>query len=390
MALITKNTSLLAMKYILVGATSTIIDIGLLAVFVEYAHLPLLLSATLSFLVSVVNGFVLNKHWSFRNTSKRLARQYTKFFLTALVGLGLTLVLLSLFVYAFHLWYLAAKILTTIAVFFWNFTINRFWTFRDDTIPRPEPVPSPTHDISVVIPAYNEEREIVPVVMSVVAYLSGRFARAEIVIVDDGSTDATASQLQSLSLTKPELRIITHTRNYGKGASVRDGVNTAHGRFILFMDADGSTPIESFDTFIPLLKQGADIVIGSRYLKESSIIRKQPWHRVFLGRIGNLIIQLVLLEHIKDTQCGFKAFTHEAGRALFGKSVIDRWGFDTEILSLAQHMGYTIKEVPVQWHDSVTRKSRLRPIKDAHRTLRDLIRIKYNLLTKRYHPSQNE
>ena len=231
----------------------------------------------------------------------------------------------------------------------------------------------------------NEEREVGPVVMNAVRYLRERWTDAEIIVVDDGSTDATAEHLRSLILTYPMVRTITHNQNRGKGASVRDGVRAAKGALILFMDADGSTPIESFDAFVPCLGKTADIVIGSRYLKESLILRKQPWYRIMLGRIGNLVIQLVLLEQIRDTQCGFKAFTHEAGRALFEKSVIDRWGFDTEILALAQHMGYSIKEIPVQWHDSVARKSRLRPIRDAHRTLRDLIRIKYNILAKRYH-----
>ncbi|MBI4252739.1 glycosyltransferase [Candidatus Uhrbacteria bacterium] len=382
---LTKQFSLLATKYMLVGATSAIIDIGLLAVLVEYAHIPLMPAATLSFLVAVGNGFLLNKRWTFRDRSKRLARQYTKFFLTGLVGLALNVSLLALFVYGFNLWYLLAKIFVTGIVFFWNFTINRFWTFRDYTIPRPERTAPPTKEVSVVIPAYNEEREISPVVMSAVRYLRERWANAEIIVVDDGSTDTTAEQLRSLILTYPMVRAITHDQNRGKGASVRDGVHATRGALILFMDADGSTPIESFDAFVPYLGKTADIVIGSRYLKESSIIRKQPWCRVLLGRIGNLIIQLVLLENIKDTQCGFKAFTHESAHALFRKSAINRWGFDTEILTLAQYMGYTIKEIPIQWHDSVTRKSRLRPIKDAHRTLRDLICIKYNILAKRYH-----
>ena len=134
-----------------------------------------------------------------------------------------------------------------------------------------------------------------------------------------------------------------------------------------------------------MIREGADVVIGSRYLKESAIIRKQPWYRVLLGRVGNLVIQLVLLEHINDTQCWFKLFTREAACALFSKQKIDGWGFDTEILCLAQHMEFSIKEVPVRWHDSIARKSRFRPIKDAHRTLHELIVIKRNILTKRYH-----
>lgn len=380
-----KKTIKEAVKYMLVGATSAVIDIGALLIFVEFVRLPLLLAATLSFMIAVGNGFIWNKRWTFHNKGERVARQYTKFLLTSLVGLGLTLLLLSVFVYMFRLWYVFAKMLVTVVVFFWNFTINRFWTFRDTTIPRPSTAPMASCDISVVIPAYNEEREILSVVMSVADYLSRRFAHAEIIVVDDGSRDRTAEQLKQLSSTLPMVHVITHEINCGKGASVRDGIIAARGALILFIDADGSTPIEELDHCLPLLTQGIDIVIGSRYLKDSAVIRKQPWYRVLIGRIGNLIIQLVLLEHISDTQCGFKVFTHEAAYALFSKQRINGWGFDTEILTLAQHMGFTIKEVPVRWHDSSARKSRFRPIKDAHRTLRELFRIKYNILTKRYH-----
>lgn len=374
-----------AFKYMLVGASSAVIDICLLFIFVEYARIPLLLAATLAFLVTVGNGFFWNKRWTFRNTGPRVGRQYAKFLLASLVGLGITLFLLSFFVYALKIWYLAAKALVTIIVFFWNFTANRFWTFRDTTIPRPALGVGPSCDLSIIIPAYNEEREIESTISAVLKYCAQKFAGAEIIIVDDGSTDETAAHLKRLSASIQNLRVITHEKNCGKGASVHDGALSAHGALILFMDADGATPISELDRFLPLFKNGTDIVIGSRYLKDSAVICKQPWYRVLLGRVGNLIIQLVLLDQIKDTQCGFKAFTHEAAQALFSRQQIDGWGFDTEILTLAQHMGFSMKEVPVHWRDSTARKSRFRPIKDAHRTLRELIRIKYNILTKQYH-----
>ncbi len=382
-AMIQKITTIQAIKYMLVGASSAIIDIGFLFVLVEYVRLPLLLAATCAFAVAVGNGFFWNKRWTFQDKSGLILRQSAKFLLTALVGLGITLFLLWVFVYGFGLWYLLAKIIVTVIVFFWNFTLNRFWTFRDTTIPRP-PDPSPAScDLSIVIPAYNEEHEIVSTVRACVAYCAQRGMRAEIIVVDDGSTDTTAQRVKALSL--PIVKLISRASNRGKGASVREGMLTSRGTHALFMDADLATPIEELDRFLPLIHNGADIVIGSRYLKESAIIRKQPWYRALLGRVGNLVIQLVLLEHISDTQCGFKLFTREAARALFSKQKIDGWGFDTEILALAQHMGFSIKEMPVRWHDSTARKSRFRPIKDAHRTLRELVIIKYNILTKRYH-----
>lgn len=380
-----KKTVAEALKYMLVGASSAVIDICLLFIFVEYVRIPLLLAATLAFFIAVGNGFFWNKRWTFKNTGPHAGRQYAKFLLTSLVGLGITLLLLSFFVYTLKLWYLVAKMLVTVIVFFWNFTVNRFWTFRDTIIPRPVLGAVPSCDLSVIIPAYNEACEIESTVSAVLEYCAQKFARAEIIVVDDGSTDATAVHLKRLLASIPNFRIITHETNCGKGASVRDGVCAARGALILFMDADAATPISELDRFLPLLKNGTDIVIGSRYLKDSAVIRKQPWYRVLLGRVGNLVIQLVLLEHINDTQCGFKAFTHKAAYALFSKQRIEGWGFDTEILALAQHMGFSIKEIPVHWRDSIARKSRFRPIKDAHRTLRELFRIKYNILTKQYH-----
>ncbi len=379
-----KNTFFLACKYSLVGATSAIIDIGILALLVEYAHLHLLIAAVLSFCVAVGNGFFWNKKWTFQNTSPRIARQYIKFFLTSLVGLCLNLLFLSLFVYWLRLWYITAKIITSAIVFFWNFTVNKFWTFRPYTIERPAILEKSSCDLSVIIPAYNEAHDCAAVIESATTYLVPRFQTWEIICVDDGSTDATADILRDTAHNDTHIRVITHAINKGKGASVRDGVLAAHGALILFIDADGSTPITEFDTFVPLFSNGANIVIGSRYLKDSTIIHKQPWYRIMIGRIGNLLIQALLLDSIKDTQCGFKAFTHSSAKSLFGSSTIDRWGFDMEILALAQHMGYSIKEVPVQWHDSETRKSRFRPIKDAHRTFRELLRIKWNLITGVY------
>ncbi len=379
-----KNTVLLAFKYALVGSSSAAIDLGILFLLVEYTHMPLLAAAIISFCASVANGFLWNKRWTFKNTSPRVRRQYIKFLLTSLVGLFLNIFLLALFVYAFHVWYIFAKILIAGLVFFWNFTANRFWTFREYTIARPSCSDKPDLAISVIIPSYNEESDIHSTISDCLSYLRGRFPSYEIIVVDDGSTDSTKILLQNLCTEEPSVKRITHTINRGKGASVRDGIRAARGTIILFMDADSATPIDELDRFLPLFKEGIDIAIGSRYLKASSIVRKQPLFRIVLGRIGNLLIQALLLDTIKDTQCGFKAFTHPAAKVLFESSTIDRWGFDMEILALAQHMGFSIKEVPVHWRDSESRMSRFRPIKDAHRTLRELLRIKWNLLNGVY------
>ncbi|MBI4599476.1 glycosyltransferase [Candidatus Uhrbacteria bacterium] len=384
MGILSRNTLILAIKYALVGASSAVIDIGVLALLVEYGHVHLLVAAVLSFCVALGNGFFWNKRWTFQNANRRVARQYIKFTLTALVGLFLNLLLLSVFVYGFGLWYVTAKIFTTVIVFFWNFTVNKWWTFRAYTLPRPVITERPSCDISLIIPALNEEDDIVDCIDSAAAYLASRCTQWEIICIDDGSADDTGRILEHEAQRHPQLRIITHPANRGKGASVRDGVRLAHGAIILFMDADCSTPIGELDACMPLLEQGVDIVIGSRYLEASTISRKQPWYRIVLGRVGNLFIQTLLLDSIKDTQCGFKAFTFFAAKSLFSCQTIDGWGFDMEILALAQHMGYRIREVPVRWHESEKRTSRFRPIKDAHRTFHELLRIKWNLITGAY------
>ncbi len=244
--------------------------------------------------------------------------------------------------------------------------------------------PPPPLDLSVVIPVFNEERDIEHTIQKVGAYIVAKGLRGEIIIVDDGSTDATSIILQRLTTSIPYLHPIFLKKNHGKGYAVKTGILSAHGNIILFMDADGSTDTQEFDTFLPFFKTGADVVIGSRYLPHSNIIIQQPRYRVLLGRISNRVIQSILLSGIVDTQCGFKAFTHKAAQDIFSRQTIARWAFDMEILAIARHKGYTIQETPIQWSNSTKRASRLRPIKDTLRTLRDLIKIKTRFLLKRY------
>ncbi|MDO8571577.1 MAG: glycosyltransferase family 2 protein [bacterium] len=234
--------------------------------------------------------------------------------------------------------------------------------------------------ISLVIPAYNEEQNIGSVVRGASHYFNNRALPYEIIVVDDGSTDTTVNEVEILSTTEPRIHIVTLGTNQGKGHAVNTGVLRAKGDIILWSDADGSTPIEEYDRFLEEFKKGADILIGSRYTTGSSIGIRQPWYRVALGRLGNVLIRKTLLPGIMDTQCGFKAMKREVAHTIFPKQTINRWGFDMEILVIAKLHGFRIKEIPVSWHDVTNRASRLRPIRDAHRTLRDLIAIKINTL----------
>lgn len=389
MKLFSKNQIWVLIKYGIVGVSGTIIDVGLLYAFVEYGHIPLLSAAALSFIFAVANNFYWNKKWTFGDTSTRYAKQYIKYLIVSLIALVLNMIVLYALTTLFGLWYIFAKLATSGVIFVWNFTINKFWTFRSYAIPRPTIADQPTRDLSIVIPAYNEEKNIRRMIEECQTYCASRKLNAEIIVINDGSSDSTAAIVETLARGNSSLRVITHDTNSGKGASIRDGMLAATGWHILFLDADGATPITEFDKCHEAFKRDVDIVIGSRYLADSTIVIKQPWYRVFLGRIGNLLIQLVLLEGIVDTQCGFKAFTFQATRAIVPRQTIAGWGFDMELLSIGRQMGFTIQEIPVSWTECTNRKSRFLPLRDAHRTLRDLLVIKINLMTKKYHSIPN-
>lgn len=215
--------------------------------------------------------------------------------------------------------------------------------------------------LSVVIPAYNEEVRIVKTLEKIKNYLKD--FDCEIIVVDDGSTDGTSKFAQ-----------ISYTQNMGKGYAIQKGVESAIGDLILFIDADNATPIEELSK---LLKVDADIVIGSRYLPASNIEKKQSFLRVSIGRLGNFIIRLLVVKNIKDTQCGFKLFKKNIAKELFAELRTYRFGFDIEILARAQKKGLKIVEVPVTWlHND---NSRVRPIRDALKTLSDLLKIWWRL-----------
>jgi len=237
------------------------------------------------------------------------------------------------------------------------------------------------YNVSVVIPAYNEEMRIGETLKAINRYFYGKPMTRQIIVVDDGSIDNTAKVLEALREEITDLIVISDGPNHGKGYAVKKGVEASRGEYILFTDADNATPIEEFEKFYPLLKD-YEVVIGSRFLSRSNIVVGQPWYRVLIGRMGNMLIQFLLLEGVKDTQCGFKAFQHGAAREIFSRMRINGFGFDIEILSIARLLNFAVKEIPVSWHNS--RESRVRPVKDALRTFKELICIKLNLWGGRY------
>src|SRR3989338_7244163 len=206
--------------------------------------------------------------------------------------------------------------------------------------------------LSVVIPAYNEEKRIGATLLDVDKHLSGKNYKYEILVISDGSTDKTVDVVKKYKQLIGNLEVVDNLENKGKGAAVRQGMLMARGKYRVFMDADNSTSVEHFDKMEKLFEGGFGVVIGtrdSRDLKEAKQRVKQPFARRFLGDVSNILIQLLAVRGIWDTQCGFKGFTREVVERVFPILRINRWGFDIEILAAAHRMGYKIGMVPVDW-----------------------------------------
>ena len=192
------------------------------------------------------------------------------------------------------------------------------------------------NNLSIIIPIFNEEENIKNTLNDIKKYLDKKKTDAEIICVNDGSTDKSLKIITKQQKKIQNLKIINLKKNKGKGFAVKTGMLAAKKDYVLFMDADNSTKIQEIEKFKTSIKTGADIVIGSRALKSSIITKKQNFIRIFIGKFGNFLIQLFLIKGIKDTQCGFKLFKKEVSQKLFYQQKIDGWGFDVEILVLAK------------------------------------------------------
>ncbi len=217
---------------------------------------------------------------------------------------------------------------------------------------------SPPPDLSIVIPTFNEEARLPESLERIHEFLGDEGLSAEVIVIDDGSRDATVSRaLETANRIGRNVQTIRLDRNRGKGCAVRAGVLAATGRFILITDADLSTPIVEWRK---LADANADVAIGSRALDERLLRRPQPFYRQAVGRFFNRIVRLLVLPEIHDTQCGFKLFERDAARRIFLEAVVDRFAFDVEALVIAKRLGYRIAEVPVLWSNSTDSRVSLR------------------------------
>ncbi|MBI4086348.1 MAG: glycosyltransferase family 2 protein [Candidatus Liptonbacteria bacterium] len=203
--------------------------------------------------------------------------------------------------------------------------------------------------LSVIIPAYNEAERIPMTLVDIDRRLSAVSYSYEILVVNDGSTDNTADIVRKMAETIKNLKLIDNNVNQGKGGVVRQGMLLSKGEYRLFTDADNSTSVDQFEKMIPYFSEGYDVVIGSRSVRGSVLEPAQPFYKQLLGKLANLIIQIVNVPGIWDTQCGFKAFKEGAAEKIFSVAKINGWGFDIEALALARKFGYRIKEMPVRW-----------------------------------------
>ncbi len=228
--------------------------------------------------------------------------------------------------------------------------------------------------LSLIIPAYNEAVRIRSTLGTVAAHLDTLGHSHEIIAVDDGSTDDTHRLIVEGSSETTALRIVSYEPNRGKGYAVRQGVFASRGEYVAFSDADLSAPIDQLSKLFAAIEKGYDIAIGSRAIKGAEIPIHQPFYRELGGKALNLVIRVLAVPGIHDTQCGFKLFRGDAARAIFDRCFVTSWGFDVEVLYVARRLGYRIAEIPVKW--SHAEGSKIRPLRAGVQLVYDVVRMR--------------
>ena len=235
--------------------------------------------------------------------------------------------------------------------------------------------------LSIVIPAYREEGRIHKILDAVLKFEKSQDYQIETIVVADGSPDDTAGAAQSYGDKLSHLKVIKGNVNKGKGGAVQEGMLEASGEYIIFADADNSTPIGQVEKLLNYVPK-YEVVIGSRYVSDGRLAVPQPFIRRLGSRGLNLIIQMLAVYGIKDTQCGFKLFSQKAAREIFSRQTITDFSFDIEILAIARKLGYKIKEAGIIWYDDP--HSTVNPIKDGIKAVKDAWKVRQNLIAGKY------
>jgi dolichyl-phosphate beta-glucosyltransferase len=241
-----------------------------------------------------------------------------------------------------------------------------------------EPLP----EFTVVIPAYNEAQRIGPTLEAVSAYLEAVAISYEVIVVSDGSVDSTDEIVRRYSQRNERIRLLSYQPNKGKGHAVRTGMLEARAPAVLMTDADLATPIEDMRKLREAAAEGFDVVVGSRALDDSTIIGWRPWYRVLSGKVFNMIIRLLAVPAIRDTQCGFKYFHGGSAKRIFSIARLDGFGYDVEVLYLARKLGLRIAEIGVHWNNSPATKVSV--LKHTAPMLLEVIKVRLNDLKGRY------
>lgn len=369
-------------RYALVGCSGLLVHLSVLTILVEGAHWPVLAATTLGFAAAVCTNFVLNRHWTFRSAERNVRLQFVRFTAVSLCGLAINTLGMGVLAGWAHWPYVGAQMVTLLMVWLWNFLANTYWSFQPipfKVVPPPEAY---AYDLSIVIPAYNEEQRLGTTLEAVDRWAAHHDLAVELIVVDDGSADRTLARVMQYAAQALTVRTLHQPLNQGKGAAVRAGCRAAQGAYLLMMDADHSIPIDMLDAFWPA--RGIErLLIASRYSRGH---QRQPgvsWQRYWIGRWGNDLVQAFLLPGIRDTQCGFKLFSHPVAQALIARQRLPGFGFDLEWLAIARALGLEILELPVRW--TPVPGSTVRPVRDAVRALGELMAVKANLWSGLYH-----
>jgi len=226
--------------------------------------------------------------------------------------------------------------------------------------------------LTIIIPAYNEERRLPTTLPKVVAFAEAQEYPVDVLVIDNASTDRTADIVREIAAEHPIVSL-RHQPVRGKGAAVRKGMLEGRGQYLFICDADLAMPIEQVNRFIPPALTEFDVAIASREIAGAAR-HHEPWYRHVMGRVFNLIVHVLAVPGIQDTQCGFKCFSRECAHDIFSAQVINGWAFDVEVLYIAQRRGYRIVEVPIDWYYG--EGSRVNPLRDSWNMVREVLRIR--------------